>query len=174
MDSNKAKLDALLQRILLEDEPMTTPTVGEGPRQGEFTESYAAASSSQPWQPEQWWWSSWEQTASSGRWWESSTEWWSSWERPAQREPTPSEVEAKKKAKTEKRLRQKAKKAEASINPADFKLGQVHLGDIRTAQKLWQIFPHDEDSQGPVLKFCGGINVPCHLYPSDAAAELTR
>ncbi|MFM7979014.1 MAG: hypothetical protein ACKPKO_06820, partial [Candidatus Fonsibacter sp.] len=53
-----------------------------------------------------------------------------------------------------------AKKVEANINPAYFNLGQVHLGDIRTAQKLWQIFPHDEDSQDPDMKFCGGINVP--------------
>ncbi|MFM7983889.1 MAG: hypothetical protein ACKPKO_31650, partial [Candidatus Fonsibacter sp.] len=42
-------------------------------------------------------------------------------------------------------------------------MGQVHVGDIRTAQKLWQLFPHDEDSQDPVLKFNGGINVPDDL-----------
>ncbi|MFM7984288.1 MAG: hypothetical protein ACKPKO_33690, partial [Candidatus Fonsibacter sp.] len=39
-----------------------------------------------------------------------------------------------------------------------------HLGDIRTAQKLWQVFPHDEDTQDPVLKFCGGIKVPDNLW----------
>ena len=73
-------------------------------------------------------------------------------------------AEAKQKAKTEKRLRQKAKKVDANVNPGNFKLGQVHLGDIRTAQKLWQVFPHDEDSKDPVLKFGGGIKVPDDLF----------
>ncbi|MFM7985072.1 MAG: hypothetical protein ACKPKO_37715, partial [Candidatus Fonsibacter sp.] len=40
------------------------------------------------------------------------------------------------------------------------------MGDIRTAQKLWQIFPHDEDTQDPVLRFCGGIKAPDNLCES--------
>ena len=40
----------------------------------------------------------------------------------------------------------------------------MHLGDIRTAQKLWEVFPHDENTTDPLLKFAGGIQVPDDLF----------
>ena len=55
-------------------------------------------------------------------------------------------------------------KQEAGIDTTSFKLCQVHLGDIRTAQKLWEVFPHDEDTKDPILKFSGGIKVPDGLF----------
>ncbi|MFM7979009.1 MAG: hypothetical protein ACKPKO_06795, partial [Candidatus Fonsibacter sp.] len=150
VDDNQSRLDALLQRILMEPEPVGSPTASEGPRQGELTACSAASSSSQHWQSAHCcWWSDWEPTAGREQWWERSetSDWRFSYgggqqypsaeERQAQ---TAREAEAKQKAKAEKRLRQRAKKVEANIDPTDFKLGQVHLGDIRTAQKLWQIF----------------------------------
>ena len=73
-------------------------------------------------------------------------------------------AEAKQKAKADKRLKQKTNKAAANINPGDFKLCQVHLGDIRTAQKLWQVFPRDESTKDLVPQFVGGIKVPDDLF----------
>ena len=40
----------------------------------------------------------------------------------------------------------------------------MHLGDLRTAQKLWEVFPHDENTKDPILKFAGGIKVPDDLF----------
>ena len=152
-----------MQRIHLASEQTDPHPVDEGLPQEEL-ESRSAASSSQNWQSAQLWWSNWEWTPGREQWWEqpawqqeSSVEEW-------QDQTATTAAEAKQKARVEKRMRQKAKKVEANINPADFKLGQVHLGDIRTAQKLWQIFPHDEDSRDLVLKFCGGIEVPDDLF----------
>ena len=69
-------------------------------------------------------------------------------------------AEAAAKARAIKREQQRAKKVEKDIDPSNFKIGQVHLGDIRTAHKLWTIFPHDITTTDLVMLYAGGIVVP--------------
>jgi hypothetical protein len=67
---------------------------------------------------------------------------------------------AKQAAKAKKRAAQKAKKIAAGVNPAEITAGKVHLSDMRSAQRLWSIFPHDLATKDLVLKYSGGIEVP--------------
>ena len=67
---------------------------------------------------------------------------------------------AKQAAKAKKGAAQKAKNIAAGVNPAEITAGQVHLSDMRSAQRLWSIFPHDLSTKDPVLKYSGGIEVP--------------
>ena len=64
---------------------------------------------------------------------------------------------AKQAAQAKKRAAQKAKTIAAGVNPAEITAGKVHLSDMRSAQRLWSIFPHDMSTKEPVLKYSGGI-----------------
>ena len=66
---------------------------------------------------------------------------------------------AKQAAKAKTRAAQKDNKNAAGINPAEVTAGTVHLSDMRSAQRLWSIFPHDLSTKDPVLKYSGGIDV---------------
>ena len=57
----------------------------------------------------------------------------------------------------------KQKQVEKCIDTSALKLGEVHLSDIRSAQKLWSIFPHDTSAIDPVMKYAGGVDVPENL-----------
>ena len=82
----------------------------------------------------------------------------SSQSRSLQRKPEPSSVSSSGPRKVEK-----------DIDPSNFKIGQVHLGDIRTAHKLWTIFPHDITTTDLVMLYAGGLVVP---YDMEAQFRL--
>ncbi|WP_353239693.1 hypothetical protein, partial [Limnohabitans sp.] len=86
--------------------------------------------------------------------------WQGGWQQAQQQappQPQPADPAAKQAAKAKKRAAQKAKKVAAGVNPAEFTAGKVHLSDMRSAQRLWTIFPHDASTTNPVLKYNGGI-----------------
>ena len=68
--------------------------------------------------------------------------------------------------KQKKRAAQKQKKAAKGIDTSALKLGEVHLSDIRSAQKLWSIFPHDANAVDPVMKYVGGIEALSNMILS--------
>ena len=152
-DDKQAQLGELVQRLQQTPAKPKSAPASEGFRQEELVSQAAPSSSSQQWQTSQSqsWWSGWEWTAGQERWWEQTE--WVQWQEP----PATSAAEAKQKAKSEKRAKQKALKEASGINVTKLKLCQVHLGDIRIAQKLWEVFPHDENTTDPVHKFAGGI-----------------
>ena len=113
----------------------------------------------QEWQPA--WQGGWQQA----RWSPAGQNRGSAQQIPPAEAATKAEVVAKAKAeaRTIKHEKQRAKKLEQTIDPSNFRMGQVHLGDIRRAQKLWTIFLLDTNTTDPVMKYAGGFVVPDNL-----------
>ena len=115
-------------------------------------------------------------SSNSSQWqqgWQQPGAWWE--RRPAGRSCSAAETQAwneqqakaktaaKAEARTAKRARHKQEQAATSIDPQNLKLDKIHLADMRIAQKLWTIFPHDLNTTDPVLKYSWGIDVPDDL-----------
>ena len=77
-----------------------------------------------------------------------------------QRQKAEAAAKAKAEARANKREAQRAKKLEQTRDSTNSKMGQVHIGDIRTAQKLWAMFPHATTTNDLVMQYSGGIVVP--------------
>ena len=77
-----------------------------------------------------------------------------------QRQKAEAAAKAKAEARAKKREAQRAKKLEQTRDSTNSKMGQVHIGDIRTAQKLWAMFPHATTTNDLVMQYSGGIVVP--------------
>ena len=67
---------------------------------------------------------------------------------------------AKAEARTVKRAPQKKEQSAAGIDPTNLKMGKIHMTDMKIAQKLRTICPHDLHTTDPVLKYSSSINVP--------------
>ena len=129
--------------------PKSAP-VSEGFRQEELVSQAASSSSSQQWQTSQSqsWWSGWEWTAGQERWWEQTE--WVQWQEP----PVVSTAEAKQKAKSEKRAKQKALKVASGINVTKLKtLSGAFRRHSHGTETLGGVPPRREH-HGPVAQVC--------------------